>query len=182
MKLKVNRDKKEFLNFPRRLYKDDPNWVCMLDSELEAIFDPKKNQLFTRGEAIRWILKDENGKTIGRIAAFFDRTRSTVYRQKTGGIGFFEVIESREAAFTLFDACKEMARIAAEWRQWMVRLTSGRMTATGDFLLTDLCSRVTECPITRNTTGISLKLTDSGTIMNSIRTTGRFTGQNGKDS
>ncbi len=50
-------DRKEFLNLPKILYKDDPNWVCMLDSELEAIFDPSLNKTFSRGEAIRWILK-----------------------------------------------------------------------------------------------------------------------------
>jgi hypothetical protein len=101
------RDKMEFLDFPRRLYKDDPNWVCMLDPELENIFDPGKNYLFTRGKAIRWILTDENGNTIGRIAAFFDKVRAKVYRQPTGGIGFFEVIKDKKAAFALFDAGKE---------------------------------------------------------------------------
>ncbi len=111
IEVKNQPDKKEFLDFPRRLYRDDPCWVCMLDSELEAIFDPDRNRMFRQGEAIRYFLKDEHGTTIGRIAAFFDRTRSSVYRQKTGGIGFFEVIESREAAFALFDAGKRMARI-----------------------------------------------------------------------
>ncbi len=100
-------DIKEFIDFPKRLYKEDPNWVCMLDSELKAIFDPGKNRLFRQGDASRWILKDENGKTIGRIAAFFDSVRSSVYRQPTGGIGFFEVIENKEAAFALFDEGKK---------------------------------------------------------------------------
>jgi hypothetical protein len=105
--VKTPKDKKDFIDFPKRLYRGDQNWVCMLDSELEATFDPKKTQVFSRGEAIRWILKDENGETIGRIAAFFDRARSSGYRQQTGGIGFFEVIENRDSAFTLFDAGKK---------------------------------------------------------------------------
>jgi hypothetical protein len=105
--VKTPKDKKDFIDFPKRLYRGDQNWVCILDSELEATFDPKKNQAFSKGEAIRWILKDENGETIGRIAAFFDRARSSGYRQQTGGIGFFEVIENRDAAFTLFDAGKK---------------------------------------------------------------------------
>jgi hypothetical protein len=99
-------DKKEFINFPKRLYKGDPYWVCQLDSELEALFDSEKNYLFRQGEATRWILKDTDGKTIGRIAAFFDRVRSAANSQPTGGIGFFEVIENREAAFILFDTGK----------------------------------------------------------------------------
>lgn len=100
-------DRKEFLNLPKILYRDDPNWVCMLDSELEGIFDPSVNRTFSRGEAIRWILRDEKGTVIGRIAAFYDNQRSSAYKQKTGGIGFFEVINSREAAFTLFDTARE---------------------------------------------------------------------------
>ena len=107
--------------FQKDYIKDDPYWVCQLDSELESIFDPAKNYLFRQGEAIRWILKDENGMTIGRIAAFYDRVRSAAYRQPTGGIGFFEVIENKEAAFILFDTGKEMACIAMVWRQWTVR-------------------------------------------------------------
>jgi hypothetical protein len=107
IEVKTPKDIKEFIDFPKRLYKGDPNWVCMLDSELEATFDPKKNHMFRHGEASRWILNDENRKTIGRIAAFFDRMRSSVYRQPTGGIGFFEVIEDKEAAFALFNTGKK---------------------------------------------------------------------------
>lgn len=103
----TTKDKKEFLNFPKRLYKGDPFWVCQLDSELEALFDPERNYLFRQGEANRWILKDSDGRTIGRIAAFIDRVRSAAYFQPTGGIGFFEVIQDRNAAFMLFDAGRE---------------------------------------------------------------------------
>lgn len=105
--VKNQQDIREFIEFPKRLYRSDPNWVCMLDSQLKATFDRGKNRLFRQGDASRWILKDENGLTIGRIAAFFDSVRSSVYRQPTGGIGFFEVIENREAAFTLFDEGKK---------------------------------------------------------------------------
>jgi hypothetical protein len=107
IEVKTPKDKKEFTDFPKRLYRGDPNWVCMLDRELDATFDPKKNLAFSGGEAIRWILKDENKETIGRIAAFFDKAKSYGYRQQTGGIGFFEVIEDMDAAFTLFDKGKK---------------------------------------------------------------------------
>jgi hypothetical protein len=100
-------DRKEFHNFPKRLYSDDPNWISPFDSVIEAIFDPSKNHSFEHGEAARWILIDENNKIIGRIAAFVDRVRSAANRQPTGGLGFFEVIEEKEAAFKLFDTAKE---------------------------------------------------------------------------
>jgi len=99
-------EKKEFINFPKRLYRDDPFWVCQLDSGLESVFEPQKNSTFEHGEAIRWILKDNN-TTIGRIASFIDKVRSSANNQPTGGIGFFEVTENKEAAFTLFNAAKD---------------------------------------------------------------------------
>jgi len=99
----TKQEKEEFINFPKELYCADPYWVCPLDSSVESVFDPTKNHAFKHGEAIRWILKDKNNKTIGRIAAFIDQVRSAANRQRTGGIGFFEVVENREAAFILFD-------------------------------------------------------------------------------
>jgi GNAT superfamily N-acetyltransferase len=99
-------DRKEFLRFPRDLYKNDPGWIAPLDTEVEAVFDPSVNQAFKHGEAARWILKDGEQKTIGRIAAFIDHQRSKANNQPTGGIGYFEVIDDREAAFSLFDAAK----------------------------------------------------------------------------
>ncbi|MDX9772470.1 MAG: hypothetical protein RBT02_03505 [Bacteroidales bacterium] len=99
--------KREFIEFPKRLYSGDPDWVCPLDSETEAVFDPQRNAAFNHGVAIRWILSDDEGKTIGRVAAFIDEIRSRANRQPTGGFGFFEVIESSEAAFLLFDTARQ---------------------------------------------------------------------------
>lgn len=100
-------DTKEFIRFPKVLYKDDKNWVCPLDSMVESVFDQSKNSAFRNGKARRWLLTDENGTTIGRIAAFIDNVRSASFDQPTGGIGFFEVIEDQEAAFMLFDTARE---------------------------------------------------------------------------
>jgi hypothetical protein len=108
--VRTSAEKKEFIDFAKRLYRGDPLWVCPLDSQVNAIFDPGKNILFRQGAACRWILKDDNGTAIGRIAAFHDKVRSESYSQPTGGVGFFEVIDDRDAAFALFDAGKNWLR------------------------------------------------------------------------
>lgn len=100
-------DQKDFISFPRTLYRDDPNWVCPLDSAIEAVFDPDKNQAYRNGRAIRWILRNYGGAVIGRVAAFIDKVRSDANSQPTGGMGFFEVIDDRTAAFRLFDAARD---------------------------------------------------------------------------
>lgn len=106
IEVRTKGDKKLFTDFPKGLYKNDPSWVCQLDSGIESVFDPARNHAFRNGTAIRWILKDDNDKVIGRVAAFIDQIRSRANNQPTGGIGFFEVIENREAAFRLFDTAR----------------------------------------------------------------------------
>lgn len=103
----TKQDKAEFVNFPKKLYKGDPFWICQLDNMIESVFNPETNHAFGHGEAIRWILKDERNITIGRVAAFIDRIRSAANRQPTGGMGFFEVIEDKKAAFVLFDTSRD---------------------------------------------------------------------------
>ena len=99
---------KEFLMLPVQLYKDYENWIRPLDKDIEAVFDPKKNKAFRSGECVRWIARDESGKTVGRIAAFVNRKTATKGNdQPTGGVGFFESIENQQVAFALFDKAKE---------------------------------------------------------------------------
>ncbi len=106
-KVSDKKDVKEFLDFPARLYKNDKNWVRPLDKDVEAIFDPEKNKFFNTGDAIRWLLKDGSGKTVGRIAAFYEENTAKNLEQPTGGVGFFECIDNRDAANILFDAGKQ---------------------------------------------------------------------------
>ncbi|SDK81285.1 hypothetical protein SAMN05421823_103624 [Catalinimonas alkaloidigena] len=98
--------KKEFIQFPVRLYKNEKLWIRPMDHEIEEVFDPKKNKSFRQGECIRWILQNNAGETIGRVAAFFNKKTARSYEQPTGGLGFFDCIDDEAAAFQLFDACK----------------------------------------------------------------------------
>lgn len=114
MKLIEVKDKttaKAFLKLPVQLYKDVPEWIRPLDKDIEEVFDPKKNKLFRNGECTRWILQDDKGKTIGRVAAFINRKNMKSKNSKgqelrVGGMGFFECINDENAAFKLFDQCK----------------------------------------------------------------------------
>nr|WP_320118220.1 GNAT family N-acetyltransferase [uncultured Marinifilum sp.] len=101
-----NRQRKEFLDIVEVIYKDDSNYARPLDVEIEGIFDPKNNSFFNHGEATRWILQDDKGKTIGRIGAFINEKKARSFDQPTGGCGFFECVNNKEAAFLLFNTAK----------------------------------------------------------------------------
>ena len=101
-------DAREFLDFAKRLYRDEPNWICPLDQDIERRFDPKYNELLRNGEAIRWLALDTQGRTVGRIAAFYNpELAAAADGQPTGGCGFFESIDDQQVADLMFDAAKE---------------------------------------------------------------------------
>lgn len=98
---------REFLLVPVKLYENEPMWIRPLDKDIESVFDSERNKAFRHGTCIRWILQNNTGETIGRVAAFVNE--KTVHKgndQPTGGMGFFECINDRAAAFLLFDQCK----------------------------------------------------------------------------
>lgn len=111
VEVKDKQSASEFLQVTVDLYKHDANWIRPLDKDIEQVFDPEKNKAFRHGEAIRWVLKNEAGQLIGRIAAFVN----TKYKSKAddvpvGGIGFFECIDDQRTANYLFDTAREWLR------------------------------------------------------------------------
>jgi hypothetical protein len=114
----------KFMTVPDMIYKDDPQWIKPLDKDILEIFDEKKNKTFRFGKIIRWILTDNDGKLLGRIAAFVNKK----YKNKgdevaAGGIGFFECINNQEAANLLFN----------EARKWLENEGMGAMDGPINF-------------------------------------------------
>jgi hypothetical protein len=99
---------REFIKLPKNLYKNDPNYVPAFDKDIKAAFNPEQNVHFQNGDACRWLLVNNSGNTIGRIAAFYEKDKAEADYVKSGGCGFFECINSQEAANLLFNT-------AANW-------------------------------------------------------------------
>ncbi len=98
---------KDFIFVNVTINKDNLNYIRPLDKDINDVFDKEKNNAFQFGEAVRWILKDNNGNAIGRIAAFVN----SKYKNKgddvpVGGFGFFDCINDQKAADLLFDTAK----------------------------------------------------------------------------
>ena len=99
---------KVFCQVNADLNKFNPNYIRPLDNEVLQVFDPLKNKLFKDGNAKRWLLKNEAGQWIGRIAAFYySKYKNKGTEFATGCCGFFDCINDIEAANLLFDTAKE---------------------------------------------------------------------------
>jgi hypothetical protein len=98
---------RDFIRVNVEINKNDPNYIRPLDKDINEVFDEKKNKTFRHGKVIRWILRDDAGTLLGRIAAFTNKK----YRNKgddfsVGGVGFFDCINDQAAADMLFDVAK----------------------------------------------------------------------------
>jgi hypothetical protein len=98
---------KEFIRVNIDLNRDNPAYIRPIDKEINEVFDPGFNKAFRHGEVTRWILKDDDGRLIGRIAAFVNKK----YKNKgddvpVGGIGFFDSIDNQDAADMLLDVAR----------------------------------------------------------------------------
>lgn len=99
---------KEFILVNAIINKNTPFYIRPLDAEINDIFNPSKNKYYEYGKAIRWVIKNNQGDLIGRIAAF----TNTKYVNKgtdycTGCIGFFDCINDQQAANLLFNTAKQ---------------------------------------------------------------------------
>jgi hypothetical protein len=97
----------DFIRVNVGLHQRNPQYIRPLDKDIREVFDPKKNKTFRFGEATRWVLRDRQGKLIGRIAAFTNKK----YKNKgddvpVGGIGFFDCINDQSAADMLLDVAR----------------------------------------------------------------------------
>lgn len=98
---------RDWMRLPWSIYRNDPNWIPHLRQDIEKVFDPKRNKLFKGGTAQRWVLYDDAGAAVGRVAAFVNPKTARTEERPTGGMGFFECINDRAAATLLLDAARD---------------------------------------------------------------------------
>jgi hypothetical protein len=102
-------DLKKFIKLPYKFYKNDPVWVPPLLAEQKAQFDVRRNRTLDHCRYALFLLEDE-GKAIGRIAAFIDLIALDVWKEPIGLFGYYECIENDTASKMLLDAASQWLR------------------------------------------------------------------------
>jgi GNAT superfamily N-acetyltransferase len=104
-----NRDERDFHALPRRLYREDSQWVSPLPGEERAVWDPRRNPALRARWAARFLAR-RGDRMVGRVAAFFDPAFHERWIANAGFFGFFECEDDRDAARGLFDAAEDALR------------------------------------------------------------------------
>jgi GNAT superfamily N-acetyltransferase len=105
---------KEFVTFPWRVYRDDPNWVPPLIGDTMKMFDAAKHPFHEHAEVQCFLARRgpssgrESGQVVGRIAAIVNRLHNEFHGEKTGFFGFFDTVPDAGIPPVLF-------RAAADW-------------------------------------------------------------------
>jgi hypothetical protein len=98
-----------FLEMPKVLYADDPNWVAPLLFERLHHLDPRKNPYFDHAEAAFWVAC-RDGRPVGRISAQADRAHLELHDAATGHFGFLEAEDDPEVFRLLFATAEDWLR------------------------------------------------------------------------
>ncbi|MEQ9441038.1 MAG: GNAT family N-acetyltransferase [Cyclobacteriaceae bacterium] len=125
---------REFFKFPLRLYRTNEYWIQPIEHEVKRIFQAEENTFLKHGQICRWILQNYRGATIGRIAAFVDRSAADQQGHPKGCLGFFECIDHQQAAFRLLEEGmlwlqnQQVAMLSAPTNPTSLFLKSGLLT------------------------------------------------------
>lgn len=95
---------REFLNFPRVLYRHDPLWAPSLDIETEYFFDAR-NPYWKHAETQLFLYRD-GGRVLGRIAAIADHHFIHESGEDVGYFGYFESVNDSTVATALIEAAR----------------------------------------------------------------------------
>jgi len=99
----------EFIEFPFKLYRGDPNWVPPLIEERRDFFDPKKNPFFEHARC-QLFLARRGDELVGTVAALVNDNHNAFHNEQTGAFGFFETVNDQAVADALLEAAEAWVR------------------------------------------------------------------------
>lgn len=106
-------DRKGKLHFVRMVWdlygEEYPNWVPPLEMDRMRLIDEKHNP-FYKNAKLQLFIAEENGRTVGRIAAIVNKRHNEIYNDDLGFIGFFDSINDQLVANTLFTEAENWLR------------------------------------------------------------------------
>lgn len=105
----TRKDRKKFIFFPWKVYKNDPNWVPPLIWDFKEKINKEKNPFFEHAEMELFLAYREEVIT-GRIAAIIDVNNNRFHDEKVVFFGLYESFDDPDSAKVLLEKVAEWGR------------------------------------------------------------------------
>ena len=106
------KDKRAFITFPFKIYKNNPYWVPPIVSQELETFDKEINPVYQNAEA-RLFLAYKKGEIVGRVAAIVNWLEVNNQNVKKMRFGWMDFIDDHDVSKALFDKVIEIGRAHA---------------------------------------------------------------------
>lgn len=103
------KNNKAFIDFPFKLYQDNPYWVPPFRFSMKNIFKPGY-PFYQYGDAAFFLAKDENDDVLGRLAVANNHRFNDFHKSKTALFYYFETVDDQTVADGLFSRGFEWAQ------------------------------------------------------------------------
>ncbi len=104
------RDIKDFVFFPKRLYRKNQFWVPPLWREEKHAYKGETNVMLQGNDYALLLAKSDDGQILGRNLVYIDGEFNQFYNTKTGMFGAYESVNDQAVASALLEASVEWLR------------------------------------------------------------------------
>lgn len=101
--LSNKKDLNAFVDFPWKIYKDDPKWVPPLKMAVKDVLNVKKHPFYETAR-VQAFLAYKNNEIVGRILAVNNFAYNEYINAKIGFFGFYETINDQKVSDSLLNA------------------------------------------------------------------------------
>ncbi len=106
--VKTKKQRKEFVEFPLKLYKNNPCFVPPLYMDEMAIFSD--NYVYSKSCDSVFYIAQKDGQTVGRIQGIIQRSYNEIHSEKRLRFTRFDSIDDKEVAKALFNALENYGK------------------------------------------------------------------------
>lgn len=107
-KVLSKKDRKNFVNFPLKLYRGNQFYVPNFYSDDMALLDRKKNPAFDTCESESWLALKE-GQVVGRITGIYLPEYKKIWKRDIARFGWIDFIDDREVSNALLKTVEDWA-------------------------------------------------------------------------
>lgn len=100
----------EFVLFPFKIYKNIPQWVPPILSDIRTMLNPNKHPFYEHSDGEFFVAR-RNGELVGRIGVLENKPFNEYHDTRQAQFYFFESIDDQDVANALFDRVFEWCRL-----------------------------------------------------------------------